>query len=96
MAEDREGKRIGVFICHCGRNIAGGVDIEALLASTNDLERVDYVVDNRFSCSEDGQEEIKQAITEHSLDRVIVPTPLTMFAAIRTGSSSPPAIQACI
>ncbi len=72
MADDRAGKRIGVFLCHCGKNIAGGVDIEALIASTNDLDQVDYVVDNKFSCSEDGQEEIKQAITDHGLDRVIV------------------------
>ena len=72
MNDNRRGKRIGVFICHCGKNIAGGVDIEALLESTKELEGVEFVIDNKFSCSEDGQDDIKNAIEEHELERVII------------------------
>jgi len=64
--------KIGVFICHCGKNIAGGLDIEALAESTKHIEGVAYVGDNKFSCSEDGQVSIQEAIRDNNLDRVIV------------------------
>ena len=72
MKDEGRGKKIGVFICHCGKNIAGGVDIDALLDSTRGIEGVEFVVDNKFSCSEDGQGDIKKAIEESGLDRVII------------------------
>jgi len=64
--------KIGVFVCHCGKNIAGGLDIEALVESTKRIEGVAYVGDNKFSCSEDGQVAIQEAIRDNKLDRVIV------------------------
>ena len=65
-------KRIGVFICHCGKNIAGGLNIEALIESSKQIQEVLYVVDNKFSCSEDGQVDIQKAIQEQKLDRIVV------------------------
>jgi len=64
--------RIGVFICHCGKNIAGGLNIEALVESSKNIQGVAYVVDNKFSCSEDGQTDIQKIIQDQKLDRVIV------------------------
>lgn len=72
MAQDKKGKRIGVFICHCGKNIAGGVDIEALLESSRELEGVVFVTDNKFSCSEEGQIDIQNAVKDNNLDRIVV------------------------
>jgi heterodisulfide reductase subunit A len=68
----KEEKRVGVFICHCGKNIAGGVNIEALLEYARQLEDVVVACDNRFSCSEDGQAGIQDAVKQHYLNRVIV------------------------
>jgi heterodisulfide reductase subunit A len=66
------GKRIGVFICECGRNIAGSVDCEAVRAYAEKLPGVVHTTVNRYTCSEPGQAEIKSAIVEHNLDRVVV------------------------
>jgi heterodisulfide reductase subunit A len=68
----REGKRIGVFVCECGRNIAGSVDCEAVRAYAEKLPDVVHTTVNRYTCAEPGQAEIKQAIVEHDLDRVVV------------------------
>jgi heterodisulfide reductase subunit A len=68
----KEEKRVGVFICHCGKNIAGGVDIDALLEHARQLEGVAIACDNRFSCSEDGQAGIQDAVKQYNLNRVIV------------------------
>lgn len=72
MPDDKKKKRIGVFICHCGKNIAGGVDIQALLESTGELKDVAFTIDHKFSCSEDGQADIQNAIKDHDLDRVVI------------------------
>jgi heterodisulfide reductase subunit A len=64
--------KIGIFICHCGKNIAGGLNIEDLMESSKHIQGVTYVVDNKFSCSEDGQTEIQKIIQDQKLDRVIV------------------------
>ena len=63
--------KTGVFVCHCGRNIAGNVTIDDLLNElrTSDPELV--VKDHIFLCSEDGQKLIKDAIQEEGLDRVV-------------------------
>jgi len=55
MSKNREEKRVGVFICHCGKNIAGGVEINALVEHAKQLEGVVLVTENRFTCSEEGQ-----------------------------------------
>jgi len=68
----RKESRIGVFICHCGKNIAGGLDIEALVESSKQIQGVAYVTENKFCCSEDGQADIQKAIQAQKLDRVIV------------------------
>jgi len=72
MSQDSKEKRIGIFICHCGKNIAGGVDIKALLETSRKLEGVVFVTDNKFSCSEEGQIAIQDAIKDNDLNRIIV------------------------
>jgi heterodisulfide reductase subunit A len=72
MSDGKREKRIGVFICHCGKNIAGGVDIKALLETSSKIQGVVFVVENKFCCSEDGQVAIQDAIKDRELDRVVV------------------------
>jgi heterodisulfide reductase subunit A len=67
-----EEPRIGVFICHCGLNIAGVLDIKELLEYSRTLPNVVYVKDNRYTCADPGQEEIRKGIKEHKLNRVVV------------------------
>jgi heterodisulfide reductase subunit A len=67
-----EEPRIGVFICHCGLNIAGVLDIKELVEYSKTLPDVVYVKDNRYTCADPGQEEIRKAIKEHKLNRVVV------------------------
>ena len=70
--DGKKEKRIGVFICHCGMNIAGGLNIEALVESSRQIQGVVYVVENKFCCSEDGQIAVQKAIKYHKLDRVVI------------------------
>jgi heterodisulfide reductase subunit A len=65
-------KRIGVFICHCGKNIAGGLDIESLVESSRHIQGVVFVIEHKFSCSEDGQNAVQRAIQDQKLDRVVI------------------------
>ena len=64
--------RVGVFICHCGNNIAGTVDVARVAEETRKLPGVVYATDYMYTCSEPGQDEIKKAITERGLNRVVV------------------------
>jgi heterodisulfide reductase subunit A len=64
--------RIGVFICHCGSNIAGYLDMEALEAYAKGLPNVAFVQRNLYTCSEGGINEIKRGIREQNLNRVVV------------------------
>ncbi len=64
--------RIGVFVCDCGLNIAGTVDTAAVAAYAETLPHVAAVVRNRYTCADPGQNEIKKAIREHGLNRVVV------------------------
>jgi len=64
--------RIGVFICHCGRNIAGVVNISEVVEYVKTLPNVSYVEDNLYTCSTDTQQVITEKILEHDLNRVIV------------------------
>ncbi|MCK4435034.1 CoB--CoM heterodisulfide reductase iron-sulfur subunit A family protein, partial [Candidatus Bathyarchaeota archaeon] len=64
--------RIGVFICHCGLNIAGVIDIKELVEYSKTLSDVVYVKENRYTCADPGQDEIRKGIKEHKLNRVIV------------------------
>ena len=67
-----EEPRIGVFVCHCGINIAGVVDVPAVRDYAETLPNVVYVVDNLFSCSQDTQEIIRDAARENRLNRVVL------------------------
>lgn len=64
--------RIGVFICHCGSNIAGMVDCAEVARFAGGLEAVVVARDYRFMCSDPGQEMIKRDIREYGLNRVVV------------------------
>ena len=65
-------KRIGVYICHCGTNIAGYLDVEKVAEFAQGLESVVVVRHYTFMCSEPGQELIKQDIRELGLNGVLV------------------------
>jgi len=67
-----EAPRIGVFVCHCGLNIAGVIDVKELTEYARKLPNVVVAVDNRYTCTDPGQEEIRKAAKEHKLNRVIV------------------------
>lgn len=69
---DSDELRIGVFICHCGTNIGGFVDVPAVVEYAKTLPNVAYATDNLYSCAEDGLTSIRDAIKEHNLNRVIV------------------------
>jgi heterodisulfide reductase subunit A len=64
--------RIGVYVCHCGRNIAEKVDVEAVAAFASKIPDVVVARDYRFMCSDPGQELIRNDIRELKLDRVVV------------------------
>jgi heterodisulfide reductase subunit A-like polyferredoxin len=64
--------RIGVFVCHCGINIAGVVDVAAVRDYATTLPYVSHVEDNLYTCSQDAQEQMLQIIKEQELNRVVV------------------------
>ena len=64
--------RIGVFVCHCGVNIAGVVDVPSVAEYAKSLPYVEYATDNLYSCSQDTQETISQIVKEKNLNRVVV------------------------
>ncbi len=67
-----EPTRTGVFICCCGTNIAGAVDVPSVVEYAGKLPGVVYVEQNLFSCSQDTQEKMSQVIKEQKLNRVVV------------------------
>ncbi len=67
-----EATRIGVFVCCCGSNIAGIVDVDAVVEFAKGLPGVSYAEKNLFSCSQDTQEKLAQAVKQHRLNRVVV------------------------
>jgi len=71
-ADKSDDIRIGVFICHCGSNIAGYLDMEALGTYAETLPNVAFVQRNLYTCSEGGINEIKKAIGQQNLNRVVV------------------------
>jgi heterodisulfide reductase subunit A len=70
MAE--ENLRIGVFVCDCGLNIAGTVNTAEVAKYSETLDDVVAVVRNKYTCADPGQNEIKKAIIEYKLNRVVV------------------------
>jgi len=69
---DYEGPRIGAFICHCGINIGGVIDVLSVVEYARTLPYVVYAAENLYTCSQDTQEAIKKAIEEHHLNRIVV------------------------
>jgi len=67
-----ERPRIGVFVCHCGINIGGVVDVPGVREYAASLPYVEYVTDNLFTCSTDTQDTITQVIREEKLNRIVV------------------------
>ncbi len=64
--------RIGVFVCRCGINIAGVVDVPSVAEYAAELPYVEYTTDNLYSCSQDTQETMTQIIKQKNLNRVVV------------------------
>ncbi|HDP96749.1 MAG TPA: CoB--CoM heterodisulfide reductase iron-sulfur subunit A family protein [Euryarchaeota archaeon] len=67
-----EEPRIGVFVCHCGINIGGVVDVPAVTEYAKTLPNVKFATNNLYTCSQDTQEKIKEIVEEHKLNRVLV------------------------
>ncbi len=70
MSNDRP--RIGVYVCHCGTNIAGVVDVKAVAEYASGLPGVELARDYSYMCSDPGQAMIRKDIEEEGLNRVIV------------------------
>jgi heterodisulfide reductase subunit A len=64
--------RIGVFVCHCGKNIGGVADVPAVVEYARTLPNVVHAEDNLYTCSVDTQVRIQQMIHDHDLNRVVV------------------------
>jgi len=80
-----EPPRVGVFVCHCGSNIASVVDVAAVVAKTRELPYVALAESNTYTCADDTQDHMKEMIIEYHLNRVIVAscTPRTHEAIFR-------------
>jgi heterodisulfide reductase subunit A len=64
--------KTGVYICHCGSNIAATVDVEEVAEYARELDGVFVVQTNKYTCSDPGQETIRHDICEYGVDRVVV------------------------
>ncbi len=64
--------KVGVFVCHCGKNIAGTVDVKKVSEEMKKNPLVSYSTDYMFMCSKSGQELIAQTIKDKGIDRVVV------------------------
>jgi heterodisulfide reductase subunit A len=67
-----EAVRVGFYVCHCGTNIGGTVDVKALAGYAASLPRVAVSRDYKYMCSDPGQALIEQDIADHKLNRVVV------------------------
>ncbi|WP_449240907.1 FAD-dependent oxidoreductase [Desulfoscipio gibsoniae] len=67
-----EEPRIGVFICHCGINIASVVDVPAVVEHVKKLPYVVYATNTLYACAQDSQAAMKDLIAEHKLNRIVV------------------------
>jgi len=75
LAESRDDvlePRVGVFVCHCGSNIAGVVDVKSVVDFARNLPGVVYASDQMFSCAGNTQKEIEEAIDREGINRVVV------------------------
>ncbi len=69
---DIETPRVGVFVCHCGNNIAGVVDVERVVEYAQTLPQVVFASNQMFSCAGNTQQEIEEAIRREGINRVVV------------------------
>jgi heterodisulfide reductase subunit A-like polyferredoxin len=67
-----EEPRIGVFICHCGHNIASVVDVQAVADQARTLPNVVYAETDLFTCSDISQARLRNVILQHRLNRVVI------------------------
>ena len=65
-------QRIGVFVCHCGTNIAGTVDVQAVAEALKNEPGVAYATDYQYMCSQAGQELMREAIVRERLTGIVV------------------------
>ena len=65
-------QRIGVFVCHCGTNIAGTVDVKAVAEALRNEPGVVISTEYQYMCSQAGQDLIRDAIREHRLTGIVV------------------------
>jgi heterodisulfide reductase subunit A len=70
--DDIDTPRVGVFVCHCGSNIAGVVDVEQVVEFARGLPDVVFAAHQMFSCAGNTQQEIEAAIIEENINRVVV------------------------
>ncbi|MHA1728477.1 MAG: hydrogenase iron-sulfur subunit [Promethearchaeota archaeon] len=71
-SQESEKPRIGVFVCSCGLNIGGVVDVKAVTEYAKTIPDVQIAMLNMYTCADPGQNEIKKAIAEYNLNRVVV------------------------
>lgn len=64
--------RIGVFVCHCGTNIAATVDVERVAQEASKLPRIKFSTTYQYMCSDPGQNLVKEATKLHNLDRIVI------------------------
>ncbi|MEJ2221032.1 MAG: FAD-dependent oxidoreductase [Desulfobacterales bacterium] len=64
--------RVGVFVCNCGVNISSVVDVKGVTEYAKKLPNVVHAQENLFTCSQDSQDQMKEIIKEHKLNRVVV------------------------
>ncbi|MBW2142254.1 MAG: FAD-dependent oxidoreductase, partial [Deltaproteobacteria bacterium] len=67
-----EPPRVGVFVCDCGINIAGVVDVPAVAEYARTLPFVEFVAENLFTCSQDTQDKMAEVIESENLNRIVV------------------------
>ena len=72
MTEEKMSPRVGVFVCHCGINIGGIVDVPSVVEYSKTIPGVVYAEANLYTCSSEGLDRIEEAIKKHRLNRVVV------------------------
>ena len=91
-------QRIGVFVCHCGTNIAGTVDVKAVAAALGNEPGVVVAEEYQYMCSQAGQDLIKKAIRENNLNGVVICScsPRMHEATFRKTAASAQFFRLCI
>ena len=72
VSDGKENARIGVYVCHCGLNIAQTVNCREVALYASNLDNVIISKDLIYVCSEQGQQQIKDDILENGLNRIVI------------------------